>query len=139
MIALPTFVLLSLVLAYALRALRKRINKYDASFVKLHVSQDSVVLPTRTSTGPGLSLAQVIRDSVPALGKEAKFDGLWWLPGYAPSPRVYMNVPVTLMVHSGAYAGSSGLDGLGGTSKPFIAPSETSARWIRLCMNGELR
>ena len=72
-------------IAHALKAVLKRWNKYDVSFDTLHVAAEPAILPRASGgTAPGLSLEQLIRDSVPALGPGAGFDGAWWLPGYGP-------------------------------------------------------
>lgn len=68
-------------IVYALRAIRRHWNKYDASFVTLHAATSSPILPPSSATA-GSSLTQLIRDKVPALGATASFNGAWWLPGY---------------------------------------------------------
>ncbi|KAI9056280.1 AB-hydrolase YheT [Trametes sanguinea] len=52
-------------------------------FVKLYASPHSAALPKEGSrdTEPSASLAQLVHDKVPALGPDATFDGVWWLPG----------------------------------------------------------
>ncbi|KAI0325714.1 AB-hydrolase YheT [Cubamyces sp. BRFM 1775] len=52
-------------------------------FVTIHAPPHSATLQKRDDrkTEPATSLVQLVRDKVPALGPDAKFDGVWWLPG----------------------------------------------------------
>ena len=53
-------------------------------FVTIHAPPQSATLQKRADrkTEPATSLVQLVRDKVPALGPDARFDGVWWLPGY---------------------------------------------------------
>ncbi|CDO78054.1 Carbohydrate-Binding Module Family 1 protein [Trametes cinnabarina] len=58
-------------------------NSLRAPFVTLYASPQSADLPKDVGRKmePTTSLVQLVHDKVPALGPDAKFDGVWWLPG----------------------------------------------------------
>ncbi|KAI0768230.1 AB-hydrolase YheT, partial [Trametes elegans] len=64
----------------------RRGGRNKAAFVELHFSPHSAILPrdgagsASQSSAPPQSLAELVRDKVPALAPTAKFDGVWWLP-----------------------------------------------------------
>ncbi|KAI1792371.1 AB-hydrolase YheT [Ganoderma leucocontextum] len=68
--------------AYVIRLAWRRKTHYERSFVALHMAQQTGILPREDNRkGPALSLAQFVKDKVPALGPTSKFHGVWWLPG----------------------------------------------------------
>ena len=64
----------------SIRAILKWYNKQEGSFVTIHACQESAILEKEES-GSGLSFAEVVRSKIPALGPNARFNGVWWLPG----------------------------------------------------------
>ncbi|KAI0672448.1 AB-hydrolase YheT [Trametes maxima] len=74
------------VVLYAFRGMWQKLFGRKRPFVTLYTSRNSerTPLPKNGETCMGLtqlSLIQLIRANVPALGPEATFDGVWWLPG----------------------------------------------------------
>ena len=68
---------------YVIRGIWRRQTGRDGQFVTLYTAQHTAILPRQDeSSGPALSLAQLMKDRVPALGPNSKFNGVWWLPGY---------------------------------------------------------
>ncbi|PIL29229.1 hypothetical protein GSI_09278 [Ganoderma sinense ZZ0214-1] len=81
--------------ACVIRVAWRRKTHYASSFVSLCTPPDTGVLlreadmqgadidthSNRKPRGPALTLAQLVRDKVPALGPAAQFNGVWWLPG----------------------------------------------------------
>ncbi|KAJ2978878.1 hypothetical protein NUW54_g11228 [Trametes sanguinea] len=59
-------------------------TRHRTPFVKLYASPHSATLPKEGSRDKesSTSLAQLVHGKVPALGPDATFDGVWWLPGY---------------------------------------------------------
>ncbi|TBU46211.1 AB-hydrolase YheT [Dichomitus squalens] len=69
-------------IVYVIRGIWRRKTGRHGPFVTLHMAQHPAILQKdNESSGPALSLAQLVRDNVPALGPNSKFHGVWWLPG----------------------------------------------------------
>ncbi|KAI0643881.1 AB-hydrolase YheT [Trametes meyenii] len=74
------------VVLYVVRGMWQKLFGNQQPFVTLYTSRNPEHTPLPKNgkacmDSSRLSLVQLIRTNVPALGPEATFDGIWWLPG----------------------------------------------------------